>query len=238
MKIIIAVPTYNEELILADNVLKLTTFCKNNLDIDWQVVIADNNSTDKTAEIGKELAQKFSEVDYLFIRQQGKGIAIKTAWQSFVADIYCFLDADLATDLSALPNLINKIKSGSDVVIGSRFHKDSKVSRTLLRKIFSNGYRLVLKVIIKTKINDAPCGFKAINSKVKEQVLPKVQNQEWFFDSELIILAEKAGFKISEIPVAWQDLRVNDNKSKVNVLSVSSAYFKQLLSLRKRLSKK
>ena len=238
MKILIAVPTYNEELILNENILKLVAFCKAKLNINWQIVIADNNSKDKTSKIGNELAAKFSEVNYLFIKQQGKGIAIKTVWQNFQADIYCFLDADLATDLTALPNLINKIEGGSDVAIGSRFHKDSKVTRSFVRKIFSFGYRLAVRTILDTKINDAPCGFKAIDSKVKEQILPKVQNQEWFFDSELIILAEKAGFKISEIPVVWQDLRVSNDKSNVKVLSLSLAYFKQLLNLRHRLRDK
>ena len=237
MKILIAIPAYNEDLILEKNIIKIFEFCQKNLSIGWQVVIADNNSTDKTAQIAKDLATKFSGVEYLFVAQKGKGIAIKTAWQKYQADIYCFMDADLATDLSALPELISGISHGYDVVIGSRFHRQSKVARSSTRKIISNGYRLILKVILGLKINDAPWGFKAIKAKIKEDILPQVKNNEWFFDSELVVLAEKKGYKIKEIPVVWHDPRVGEDRSKVNPISLSFEYFKQVLALKKQLKK-
>jgi len=237
MKILIVLPAYNEELILEKSVLKLLAFCRQNLKIDWQIIIADNNSKDKTAVIAKDLAAKFSAVRYLFVSQKGKGIAIKTAWQQYIADIYCFMDADLATDLLALPQLISGIKEGNDLVIGSRFHSQSKVSRSLARKLTSQAYRLILKIILGLKINDAPCGFKAINQKTKEEILNSVKSQEWFFDSELVILAEKTGYKIKEIPVSWYDPREGQDKSRVKALSLGWEYFRQVLALRKRIAK-
>jgi len=235
MKILIVLPAYNEELILEKSVLKLFDFCQKNLTIDWQIIIADNNSKDQTAQVAKKLAGQSEKVTYLFVSQKGKGIAIKTAWQSYSADIYCFMDADLATDLSALPKLISEIDKGSDLVVGSRFHPESKVKRSLIRKFISQGYHLVLKLILGLKINDAPCGFKAITGKVKENILALVENEEWFFDSELIVLAEHRGYKIKEIPVVWQDPREGEDKSRVKTLSLSLAYFKEVVKLKKRL---
>jgi len=109
---------------------------------------------------------------------------------------------------------------------------------SLTRKIFSSGYRLILKIFLKTKIKDAPCGFKAINSKIKANILPQVENNQWFFDSELVILAERSGYKIKEIPVIWNDPRKETDKSRVSPISLSLAYFKQVLVLRKRLNKR
>jgi len=235
MKMLIAIPVYNEELILEKNIIKLFDFAKKNLVVDWQIVIADNGSTDKTAEIAKRLATRFSKATYLFINQKGKGIAIKTAWQKNSADIYCFMDADLATDLSALPVLIAGITAGNDAVIGSRFHSQSTLKRSWVRKLISQGYRLILKIILGLKIKDAPCGFKAINNKIKENILPLVKNQEWFFDSELVILAEKQGYKIKEIPIKWQDFREGQDTSKVKTISLSWNYLKEVFKLRRRL---
>ncbi len=235
MKILIALPAYNEESILEKSVLKLLVFCQQNLRDDWQIIIADNNSEDGTAMIAKNLATKFSAVKYLFVSQKGKGIAIKTAWQQETADVYCFMDADLATDLAALPQLISGIGEGNDLVIGSRFHPKSKVTRSPGRKLTSQAYRLILKIILSLKINDAPCGFKAVNQKVKENLLDLIKNQEWFFDSELVVLAEKKGYKIKEIPISWQDPREGTDKSRVNILTLSWDYFKEVLALRKRI---
>ncbi len=236
MKISIVLPVYNEEVILVANVLKLVNFCKNNLSDDWEIIIADNNSGDHTSILGKKLAAEHSAVKYLYVDKIGKGMAIRSGWQSVKADIYCFMDADLATDISALPDLIAGIKEGNDLVIGSRAHRQSKVSRQFIRRVVSFGYRLVLKIMLNLKINDTPCGFKAINQRVKDNILPLVQNNKWFFDSELVILAEKAGYKIKEIPIVWfEPRRAGAGKSKVNIFSVSYNYFTKVLELKKRL---
>lgn len=237
MRILIVLPAYNEQLILEKNLEKMCDFCGQNLADEWLIVVADNNSTDRTGEIARSFAQRFGQVEYLFIGQQGKGIAIKTAWQKYPADIYCFMDADLATDLEALPELIAAIKAGNDIAIGSRFHPQSKVVRSWSRILISRAYQLVLKVALHLKISDLPCGFKAINSQTRNNLLAQVQNQAWFFDSELVILGEKQGYKISEIPIFWQDFREGEDKSRVKAVSLGWEYFKQVLALKKRLKK-
>lgn len=237
MKINIAIPCYNEEKILKDNTLKIFDFADKNItDDDWQIIISDNNSTDRTGKIGREIAGKYSRINYLFVPEKGKGIAIRTAWQKYEAEIYIFMDADLATDLEALPNLISAIKKENfNMAVGSRFHKNSSVERSFARKLVSKSYRFVKKIIIKSKIADAPCGFKAIDRKTFSEVLPLTKNNGWFFDSELLIITESKNLKIKEIPVKWEDLREGSDKSKVKVLSLGMEYLKNILELKNRL---
>lgn len=229
--ILIVLPCYNEEKILEKNVSFLLSFCQKNLKEDFMIVIADNNSQDGTREIFQKLEN--DSVKYLFIPQQGKGLAVKTAWQRFEADIYCFMDADLATDLSSLPDLIQAIRQGYDVCLGSRPHILSKVKRSFFRKIFSFGYSFLFRVVLASKITDAPCGFKAISQRAKKEILPLVKNEKWFFDSELVVLAEKQGRKIKEIPVKWTE--PEGRKSRVGIWRTSWEYWKLLWQMRKRL---
>lgn len=215
MKILVALPVYNEEVILKRNAVRLYDFMKKNFTDDWQIVIADNNSSDRTGEIGQDLEKRFKEIKYLHIPQKGKGRAIRAAWQSADADVYVFMDADLATDLSALPNLIFAIGSEKfDLATGSRFQKTSKVKRSLSRKLISRSYRFVLRLMLKTKIKDAPCGFKAVNRDVIKNILPLVQNNEWFFDTEMMISAEKQNYRIKEIPVIWTEHKTPGEKAE------------------------
>lgn len=234
MKIIVAVPVYNEEEILEANINFVVEFCSKNLSDDWKIIIADNVSTDRSSIIAKDLEKKNNRIKYLFVSQKGKGRAIRTAWSLEEADIYIFMDADLAVDLKALPDIVSAVKNGSDLAVGSRYLSDSRVKRSFSRLIFSRLYRLILKLLINLKVSDAPCGLKAINQKVKDEILPKVNNQEWFFDSELVILAERQGYKIFEVPVIWQDARTKKNKSRVNPIFVGLEYLIEVLKLRKR----
>lgn len=236
MKILIVVPAYNEEKILEKNILILFDFCQNNISDNWTIVIADNDSTDATAKIGQQLSNTHANIEYFDAGSRGKGLAVKTAWEKNSADVYVFMDADLATDLSSLPGLIaGIIKENFDIIVGSRFHKGSNVQRSLTRKFFSAGYRGILKILLRLKISDAPCGFKAINQRVKENILPRVKDNKWFFDSELIIIAENMQYKIKEIPVIWSDPRQGRDKSKVNPISLAKAYMKKVLEIKHRL---
>lgn len=237
MKINITLPCYNEEKILKDNVLKIFNFLtKNIVDDDWKIIIADNQSADATGKIGREMAKKYDEIKYVFTEKKGKGMAIKIGWKKYASDIYIFMDADLATDIRALPDLISAIKKdGFNIAAGSRFHKDSSVKRSLVRKFISKSYRFIKKIITKSNIADAPCGFKAIDQKTFLEVLPLIKNNEWFFDSELLIIAEKKKYKIKEIPVKWEDLREGNDKSKVKILSLGIEYLKNILEIKKRL---
>lgn len=236
-KIAIIIPVFNEEYILEDSIQKVLEFCRSNLSLAWQITIVDNKSTDKTAEIGKKLARDYNNIKYLYIDEAGKGIAIKSGWQDVTADFYLFMDADLATDLSAMNLAVEELEKGADLVLGSRLHPDSKTERSLVRRFFSWGYRFFVKSVLSTKISDTPCGFKAINFKVKEELLHQIENKKWFFDSELVLLAEKNNFRIKEIPVSWKDRRTKKDKSKVKIFSLSVAYAKEVIRLKKRLKK-
>jgi glycosyltransferase involved in cell wall biosynthesis len=234
MKILIAIPVYNEESILAENAKKIYDFFKKNITDDWQIVIADNNSNDRTGNIGKDLEKNFKEIKYLYISEKGKGRAIRAAWENAEADVYIFMDADLATDLSALPALVAAVSQENfDLAAGSRFHKNSKVKRSFLRKFISRAYRFILRLALRSKIKDAPCGFKAVNSKIIKNIVPQIKNNEWFFDTELVILAEKNNYSIKEIPVIWTEHKKIGRKSRVNFIKVSLGYLKEIWRLKK-----
>jgi len=237
MKINITIPCHNEGIILHENIIKLFTFLKQDLTNDqWEIIISDNNSSDNTLEVAKKLSNDFNEIKYITTTKQGKGMAIKYGWEKHDADIYIFMDADLSTEITAIPDLIDAIKKENyDVVIGSRFHKLSSVERSLLRNFISHGYKIIKKIIIKSKISDLPCGFKAVNKKIIENVLPTIKSSGWFFDSELVILSENLGYRIKEIPVKWKDTREENDKSKVRIIPLSIKYLKNILKLKKRI---
>ena len=238
MKLLIAIPAYNESKIIEPNVLKLHDYLEKNFSRDdWKIIISDNNSTDDTKSKVLELIKSSPEIEYIFVQQKGKGIAIKTAWEKFSADIYVFMDADLSTDLEALPQLVKAIKDGYDMACGSRFLRESRVQRSFGRKIISWGYHLLLYFVFRLKVKDAPCGFKAINQKIKNEVLPQVQSIEWFFDSELVILAEKMGYKIKEVPIFWREQNEKERKSQVKIFSLAMEYIVKVHELKRRLKK-
>lgn len=239
MKIVIAIPAYNEALILEKNIKKLLDFCSADFlkADDVVIVIANNNSSDNTSSIADSLASLYPTVEHIFIPQKGKGLAISTAWNKYEADLYCFMDADLATDLSALGEAIIQIQTGADIVIGSRFHKLSQVQRSGLRKFISQCYRLFFKTLFKIKVNDFPCGFKIITKKVRVEILKDIVSTGFFWDTEMLVLANQKGFKIVEIPVIWRELADNNRISQVNIVKTSLNYIKESLALKIRLLK-
>lgn len=236
MNIVIAIPAYNEEQILKASMCALRDFCRSNISKHkWTIVVADNNSTDDTGKLGRELEEQYDKIEYLHVQEKGKGRAIRAVWNAHVADVYLFMDADLATDLKALPLMIKEFEYGEDVVIGSRALKQSNISRSVARKITSFCYRVLLKIALHTKITDAPCGFKGVSQKVKKDLLSSISDNGWFFDSELVLLAEHKGYKIKEIPVTWNDPREGEDKSRVNTIKLSVEYYKKVIELRKRI---
>lgn len=235
-KIIIALPVHNEEIIIKKNAKKLADFCRARLpQFQTTIVVADNSSTDQTRIFAQELTRDYPEIKYLFIPEKGKGLAIRQAWNSSSGDAYAFMDIDLATDLGALPRLIEALEQGNDIAIGSRYAEGSIAKRDWSRKIFSYGYRWLLKLILNLKLDDAPCGFKAVSQKAKMELLPQIINNQWFFDSELVILAEKQGYKIKEIPVDWSQFREPQRASSANAVKISLEYLKKIREMRKRL---
>lgn len=231
-KISIVIPVYNEELILKNNILKVFEFAKNNLsNYDWQIIISDNNSSDRTSLIAKELAGAHPEIKYFFISEKGKGRAVLGAWELYPVDINIFMDVDLSTDLSALPELIGSIEAGYDLALGSRNLANSRVKRSLGRKIISRILNLILKIFLGIKVSDTACGFKAINRKVLANLSQKIKNQSWFFDTELIFLAQKNGYKIKQIPVIWEEFN-GERKSRGSVLGFMLEYIRGIIRLR------
>ena len=227
----VVIPGLNEEQGLADTIATLSAFLAEQMDeYAWQVVIADNGSTDATQDIGRQLSAESDRVRYLRLEQRGRGRALKHAWTRSDADVMAYMDMDLSTDLAYLPALVSAIvEDGHDVAVGSRLKRGAEVvGRTPKREFISRCYSLLFRSMFLTGFVDAQCGFKAISRRVVEQVLPLVQDTGWFFDSELLILCEKNGYSVEEVPVRW----VDDPDSRVRIMSTAYADIKGLLRLR------
>lgn len=229
----IVIPAYNEENILKKNILKLKKFIekKSLPEYEVRIKIADNASTDKTAQLSKELATRYKNVDYVHLHQKGRGRALRKCWMKSNAKILSYMDADLSADLSFIKPLLNAIhKEGVDIAIGSRLAKGAEISgRTFTRELMSRGYNLLIKILFLTDFKDAQCGFKAISKSTFLKLEPLVKNQNWFFDSELLINAHKSRFKIKEIPISWKD----DPSSTVKVAATALEDLKGLLRLKR-----
>ena len=223
----IVVPVYNEEKALPRNILILTDFLKSNVINPWQIIIADNASTDSTRSVSEMLCERFAGVNYLYLPQKGRGRALKSAWMESTADIVSYMDVDLSTDLVHLPQLINSLETGSHIAIGSRLSKESKVTRSFRREFISRTYNLMIKSMFFTGFPDAQCGFKAMTRETAQSLIPKIKNNNWFFDTELLIIAAKGGFQISSLPVKWDD----DPSSTVNITGTATEDIKGLLRL-------
>ena len=224
----ITIPVYNEEDALPQTIAVLTNFLQNNLPNPWQIVIADNSSTDDTRAVSETLCEQHSGVHYLRIPQKGRGRALRTAWLDSRADIVSYMDADLSTDLLHFSELIRSIEAGSHIAVGSRLSKESQVSRGFKREFISRGYNLLINSMFFTGLPDAQCGFKALTRATAEAIVPSIKNNNWFFDTELLIIAAKRGFSIASIPVKWDD----DPTSTVNVVGTAMEDVKGLLRLR------
>lgn len=227
-KLLIAIPVYNEEKDLPKNIPLLNSYLASSLDdIDWEIVIVDNASIDRTSEIGKEIARK-KGISYVRLPKKGRGRAIFYVWERSNADYLSYMDIDLSSDLKYFPKLIERLEAGADVAIGSRLAKGATVyGRPLLREIMSRGYSFLFRMLFSTSFLDAQCGFKAIRNSVAKKVLPFVLDRGWFFDSELLIICDKAGYKIAEVPITWRD----DPASTVKVAKTAWGDFKGLVRL-------
>ncbi|MBI1885454.1 MAG: glycosyltransferase family 2 protein [Chloroflexi bacterium] len=211
----VVIPVYNEEADLPRKIPVLRDFlASGSFPYDWRIVIADNASTDGTPEVSRKLVEKM-DVAYVRIPQKGRGRALKATWLDSQADIVSYMDVDLSTDLAAFPVLVRAIaEDGADVAVGRRLGPGAQViGRTLKREVLSRGYNLLIRALFWTRFRDAQCGFKAASRAAVQKVVPLIENDNWFFDSELLILAEKMGLRIAEVPVRWCD----DPDSRVKV---------------------
>lgn len=196
----------------------------------WRVVIADNGSTDSTPDVGRRLSDTLKDVGYLRLEQCGRGRALKAAWGASKADAVAYMDVDLSTDLSALPALAGALAAGRcDVAIGSRLCPGARVTgRSLKREIISRAYNLLIRAMFLVKFRDAQCGFKAVSRRAADSILPLIEDNGWFFDTEMLLVAEKAGYVIEEAPVSWAD----DPDTRVRILSTAWVDFKGLMRMR------
>jgi glycosyltransferase involved in cell wall biosynthesis len=234
----LAIPCLNEEAVLERTVRSTWRFIRERLGgYAVTIVIVDNGSADRTEAIGRRLATEYPKaVRYLRLSQRGKGLAIRSAWQDFPADIVAFMDADLATDLSALPRLLDTCRDRGGLVTGSRHLPESDVERSGLRRLFSFGYRLMLRLMLNTAIRDLPCGFKALDAGTATAILPLVRDNAWFFDTELAIRTERSGRPVTEIPVRWREASQDGRFSKVPLFRVAFDYLQRAWRLRRELS--
>lgn len=226
----IVIPVLNEEVALPKCIATLSK-ALDQCDWDWKITIADNGSEDSTPEVSQSLAEQNPNLFFTRLEQRGRGLALKKAWVESEADIRCFMDVDLSTRLDALQPLITSIShDGFDVAIGSRLLPKSKVvGRSLKREITSRGYNALIGLMFPRRgFRDAQCGFKAISREVADRVVPHIENKGWFFDTELLLLSLKAGYKIKEIPVHWED----DPDTRVRIISTATEDLKGLLRIR------
>ncbi|MEU1430501.1 glycosyltransferase [Nocardia sp. NPDC005746] len=214
----VVVPVYNEEIDLGPCVRRLHAFLTLNFPFTARITIADNASTDSTLTVARQLAAQLDGVRVVHLDRKGRGRALREVWQASDAQVVAYMDVDLSTDLNALLPLVAPLVSGhSDVAIGTRLASQSRVVRGPKREIISRCYNLILRTSLQAKFSDAQCGFKAMRSQVAKLVLPLVEDGEWFFDTELLVLAEKIGLRIHEVPVDW----IDDPDSRVDIVDTA-----------------
>ena len=211
----LVVPVHNEVHVLEDSVRRLHEHLGRTLPFSWRITIADNASTDGTGVLAGRLAEELDAVRAVRLDRKGRGLALKAAWGSSDAAVLAYTDVDLSTDLDGLLPLVAPLVSGhSDVAIGSRLAPGAEVARGPRREAISRAYNLLLHTVFAVGFSDAQCGFKALRADVAAQLLPQIEDDAWFFDTELLLLAEHAGLRIHEVAVDW----VDDPDSRVDVV--------------------
>ncbi|WP_123029651.1 bifunctional glycosyltransferase family 2/GtrA family protein [Mycolicibacterium stellerae] len=226
----VVVPVYNEQAVLSGSVHRLHRYLADTLPFPFRITIADNASTDATPDIAARLADEFDCVRVACLEQKGRGRALNAVWSSSDAPVLAYMDVDLSTDLAALAPLVAPLISGhSDLAIGTRLARTSRVVRGPKREVISRCYNMILKTTMSAKFSDAQCGFKAIRADVAQRLLPLITDTGWFFDTELLVLAERSGLRIHEVPVDW----VDDPDSRVDIVATASADLKGIARMRK-----
>ena len=214
-RIDIVLPVFNEQATLEQSVRRLHRFLTAGFPFAWRIVVADNASTDATPAIAATLAAELPRVDHLRLERKGRGHALRSAWSRSDADVVCYMDVDLSTDLRGLLPLVAPLVSGhSDVAIGTRLAHGARVVRGPKRELISRAYNRLLHTALRARFSDAQCGFKAVRRDALDGLLADVRDDAWFFDTELLVLAQRRGLRIHEVPVDW----VDDPDSRVDIV--------------------
>ncbi len=228
----IVVPVYNEERALPQSIPVLRDFLSGpDFPYDWRIVIGDNASIDNTPAVGRKLAEESGgKVEYVRIERKGRGFALKQIWLASPSDIVSYMDVDLSTGLDAFAPLIRSIaEEGYDVAIGSRLARGSDVTRSIKRRVLTRGYNTIIKAMFFTRFSDAQCGFKAVSRRAAQRIIPLIEDNNWFFDTELLILAEKMGYRVKDVPVRW----IEDTDTRVKITSTVTEDLRGLWRLRR-----
>ena len=231
----VVIPVLDEAATLRRQVLILRAFLNEHVaaaaGYECRIIVADNGSTDTTAAEAQTLAQEYADIAYLYLAQRGRGRALKHAWLATDTDLVAYMDVDLSTNLLAFRPLLDTLRQGHDVATGSRLTPASRIRRSLRREALSQGYNLLIKALFWHHFSDAQCGFKALTRRAADELLPLIEDTSWFFDTELLLLAEHLGYRIAEVPVEW----VEDLDSRVSIVPTAIADIRGLLRMRRKL---
>ena len=224
----IVIPVHNERLALEGSVRMLHGYLSATFPFSWQITIVDNASTDGTLRIARRLMYELPRVGAMHLPAKGRGRALRTAWSVSRAEVLAYMDVDLSTDLNGLLPLVAPLLSGhSDLAIGTRLHHGAHVARSRKRELISRCYNRLLALALRAHFSDAQCGFKAIRAGAAAELLPLIEDDAWFFDTELLVLAQRRGLRIHEIPVDW----VQDGDSRVEIVPTALADLRGILRL-------
>jgi len=226
----IVIPVRNEQRELTDHVTRLVEHLRAGFPYAWQVTIADNGSTDGTWSLAQELAGRHpGQVRAVHMELPGRGRALHAVWSASDADVVGYMDVDLSTDLKALVPLVEPlVLAQADVSIGSRLAPGAHVTRGLKREVISRAYNLLLRMVLRVGFADAQCGFKALRGDAARALLPLVEDRSWFFDTELLVLAERSGLRVHQVPVDWTD----SPDSRVKIIPTALADLRGIWRLR------
>lgn len=211
----IVLPVYNEERVLEASVRTLHAFLTEHLAHDWRITIADNGSKDATLGVATLLAAELPNVTEIHIPEPGRGRTLTQAWLASDADVLAYMDIDLSTGLESFPTLVEGIVQGRcDIAAGTRLGADAQTTRSLKREVLSRGFVFLINTLFATNLRDTQCGFKAISRSCAQRILPLTKDSGWFWDTELLLLAEKGGWRVAFVPVRW----VEDRDSRVRIV--------------------
>jgi glycosyltransferase involved in cell wall biosynthesis len=226
----VVIPVLNEEHVLERSVRALHAFLTDHMAHSWCIVVADNGSRDRTFEIAKRLETELGSVKADHIPEAGRGRALTRAWLDSSADVVSYMDVDLSTDLSAFPKMVSAIfDEGYDIASGTRLGKGSETTRSLKREVLSRGFVLLINTLFRTNLKDTQCGFKAASRECAQRLLPLTIDTGWFWDTELLLMAAKGGWRLKYVPVRW----VEDPDSRVRVASTVWKDLKGLARMRR-----
>jgi SAM-dependent methyltransferase/glycosyltransferase involved in cell wall biosynthesis len=215
----ITIPVLNEERTIVSSLKTLASYLQTQSSYDWSITVADNGSEDRTFQLASSFATDNPRTTVLRLEERGRGRALKRAWSASTADVVAYMDVDLSTGLGSLSRLIDPILEGRcEVSIGSRLAPGAQISRGIRREVISRTYNIIARSFLHYGIFDAQCGFKAIRTSLARDLIPRIVDNEWFFDTELLALAHRAGLRINEVPVHWAE----DTDTRVRIVKTAA----------------